>query len=138
MNSEITQVVNDFNNTLSSLAQNIAGICPTSIIGSNIKDIKKQIENKNNFTKFIDIFCIKVLQYKDQIDEGKESFFMNKDYTNDLDAEDRTADTLNIVVSLKSVWKDFKPENKQIVMFNMQLLCELAQMYFNHVRQNFD
>ena len=134
----MTQIINDFNATLLSLAQNIAGICPTSIIGNNIKDIEKQIKHKNNFTKFIDIFCIKVLQYKDQIDEGKESFFMEKDYTNDFDEEDRTADTLNIVISLKSVWKDFKQENKNIVMINMQILCDLAQMYYNHVSKGFD
>lgn len=137
MNNEIIEIINDFNATLISLAQNVAGICPTSIIGSNIKDITKQINNKNNFTKFIDIFCIKVLQYKDQIDAGKESFFMDKDYTNDLNEEDRTSDTLNIVISLKSVWKDFKQDNKNIVMFNMQILCDLAQIYYNHISQNF-
>ena len=138
MNNEIIQVVNDFNATLLSLAQNVAGTRPTSVIGNNIKDIEKQIKHKNNFTKFIDIFCIKVLQYKDKIDSGKESFFMEKDYSNDLDEEDRNADTLNIVISLKSVWKDFKPENKQIIMLNMQILCDLAQIYYNYISQNFE
>jgi hypothetical protein len=138
MNNEVMQIINDFNATLLSLAQNVAGICPISIIGNNIKDIEKQIKHKNNLTKFVDIFCIKVLQYKDQIDAGKESFFMDKDYSNDLDAQDRTSDTLNIVLSLKSVWKDFKPENKQIIMLNMQILCDLAQIYYNHISQNFN
>ena len=138
MNSEIKQVINDFNNTLLSLAQNVAGICPSSIIGSNIKDIEKQINKKDNFTKFIDLFCIKVLQYKDKIDAGKESFFMDKDYDDDLKDQNTESDALNIVISLKSVWKDFKRENKDIVILNMQILCDLAQMYYNHIRKDFD
>jgi len=138
LSPEIIQVINDFNNTLLSLAQNVAGICPTSVIGSNIKDIDKQIKKKDNFTKFIDLFCIKVLQYKDKIDLGKEEFFMGKNYDDDLQDQDKQADALNIVISLKSVWKDFKRENKDIVILNMQILCELSQMYYNYIRQDFD
>lgn len=126
--SEITQIVTDFNSTLLTLAKNVANICPSSIIGSNIKDIEKQFKRKDNFTKFIDLFCIKVLQYKDQIDIGDESFFMNKDYSKDVDGADNVG--LNDIISLKSVWKDFKKENKDIIILNMQILCDLAQLYF--------
>ncbi len=130
MNPEIVQLVVDFNSTLLSLAQNVASICPTSIIGSNIKDIEKQIKRRENFTKFIDLFCIKVLQYKDQIDSGEETFFMTKDYSKDIEGHDIG---LNDIISLQSVWKEFKKENKDIVILNMQILCDLAQLYFNHV-----
>lgn len=130
MNPEIVQLVIDFNSTLLSLAQNVASICPTSIIGSNIKDIEKQIKRKENFTKFIDLFCIKVLQYKDQIDSGEETFFMTKDYSKDIEGHDIG---LNDIISLQSVWKEFKKENKDIVILNMQILCDLAQLYFNHM-----
>jgi hypothetical protein len=133
MNQEIFQNVVDFNSTLLTLAQNVASICPTSIIGSNIKDIEKQFKRKENFTKFIDLFCIKVLQYKDAIDAGEESFFMEKDYSTDI--RDQNIG-LNDIISLKSVWKDFKKENKDIVILNMQILCDLAQIYFTFISQN--
>ena len=133
MNQEIFQNVVDFNSTLLTLAQNVASICPTSIIGSNIKDIEKQFKRKENFTKFIDLFCIKVLQYKDAIDAGEESFFMEKDYSTDI--RDQNIG-LNDIISLKSVWKDFKKENKDIVILNMQILCDLAQIYFNFISQD--
>lgn len=122
------EIINDFNNILLSLAQNIAVVCPTSIIGTSIKDIEKQIMKKENFNKFIDLFCIKVLQYKDKIDAGDESFFIKKDYKNDLN--DQTDDVLSQVITMKSIWTDLKQENKEIVLFNMQMLCELAQQYF--------
>ncbi|ARF09419.1 hypothetical protein Indivirus_1_42 [Indivirus ILV1] len=133
MNQETMQLITDFNSTLLTLAKNVASICPTSIIGSNIKDIEKQIKRKENFTKFIDLFCIKVLQYKDQIDSGEESFFMNKDYSKDIEGHDIG---LSDIISLQSVWKEFKKENKDIVILNMQILCDLAQMYFEIATSN--
>ena len=129
MNQEIILLITDFNNILLSLASNVATVCPTSVIGTNFKDIEKQIQKKGNFNKFIDLFCIKVLLYKDKIDEGDETFFMNKDYKADL--QDQNADILDHVITLKSVWTQLKKENKEIVMFNMQMLCDLAQQYYN-------
>jgi len=126
------QIINDFNNVLLSLALNIASVCPNSIIGTNIKDIEKSIIKSENFTKFIDLFSIKVLQYKPQIDEGSDSFFITKDYSKDL--EDHADVTLNDVISLKSVWNELKKENKEIVIFNMQMLCELSLQYYNYIK----
>ena len=131
MNSEINETINDFNNTLLSLAINIAKVCPLSIIGTNINTIEKTLKNSKFKIKFIELFCIKVLKYKDQIDKGDESFFMDKDYHNDID--DDNASLLNTVISLKSIWKDLKRENKNIVIMNMQILCELSQQYYTYI-----
>lgn len=134
MNQEITQIIIDFNNTLLSLAMNIANVCPKSLIGSNIKDIEKTFRKKENFTKFVDLFSVKVLQYKERIDEGEESFFMDKDYSEDLGDQDSSY--LNHVISLKSVWGQLKKENKEIVLMNMQILCALSQQYFEFIKSN--
>ena len=50
-------IVTDFNSMLLDLAKNVADICPTSILGANIKDIEKQINKPSNRLKFIDLFC---------------------------------------------------------------------------------
>ena len=140
MNKDIIEVVNDFNQTILSLSQNIACVCPNSIVGNNIKDIEKAVKNKENFTKFIDIFCVKVLKYKNEIDEGKDSFFMDKDYRDDLKDnstnDDAISSQLDIVISIKSIWSQLKRDNKDIVIQNMQILCELAQIYFSHIYNN--
>lgn len=131
----ITQTVIDFNETLLSLAINISNACPNSLIGNNINEIQRTIKklkpNDKNFNKFIELFTVKVLQYKTQIDSGDESFFMDKDYKSDLGEEHDSY--FDSVVSLKSIWKDLKKENKQIVISFMQVLCELAQQYFDTV-----
>lgn len=123
------QIISDFNEILLSLALNISEVCPNTVIGAHIKDVEKFIKRKDNAKKFIELFCLKVLQYKDQIDAGNETFFLKKDYKNDLDDDD----ILSHVISMKNVWTQLKQENKQIVIMNMQMLCELAQQYYDIV-----
>ena len=133
----LNQLILDFNSTLLTLALNIAHVCPKSLIGTNIKTIERSIKNANNFTKFIDLFCIKVLKYKSQIDVGDESFFMNKTYDNDINGVvDITKQHLDQVITLKSVWFELKQENKEIVISYMQILCALSQEYFNIISTN--
>ena len=127
--SSITNIVNDFNNMLISLVQNIAAICPRSIIGTNIRDIEKQFKNPKNFNKFIDLFCIKILIHKDKIDACEETFFLD-DTNIKKSLDDQPAGILDQVLSMKSVWHELKQENKEIVFLNLQMLCELAQEYF--------
>lgn len=128
----INEIITDFNSTLLSLANNIATVCPTSIIGTNIRDIEREIKKKENFRKFIDLFCIKVLVYKDKIDSGDEDFFMSKDYGSDLRGH---GDALDHVLTLKSVWSELTQENKEIVKMNMQILCELCLQYYISIRK---
>ena len=110
MNQEITLLISDFNNTLLSLASNVAMVCPNSIISANYKEIEKQINRRDNFNKFIDLFCIKVLQYKDQIDLGDESFFMNKDYKNDL-----IFHFLSLSILLKMLYKFYQSHHNFVL-----------------------
>ncbi|ARF11269.1 hypothetical protein Klosneuvirus_1_126 [Klosneuvirus KNV1] len=134
MNSKIDEIVNDFNNMLSSLILNIATVCPKSIVGTNIKDIEKHIKSPKNKVKFVDLFCVKVLQYKNEIDNGDENFFMTKDYKDDL--KDSEGNLLDQVVSMKSIWKDLSKENREIVISYMQMLCELSLQYYMIVRKS--
>lgn len=128
MNPKLDEIVNDFNNMLLSLIMNIATVCPNSIVGANVKDIEKHIKSPKNKVKFVDLFCVKVLQYKNEIDNGDENFFMTKDYKDDL--KDSEGNLLNHVVSMKSIWKDLSKENKDIVISYMQMLCELSLQYY--------
>ena len=132
MNTKTDEIINDFNNMLLSLILNIATVCPNSIVGTNIKDIEKHVRSPKNKIKFLDLFCVKVLQYKNEIDNGDEKFFMTKDYNDDL--KDSEGNLLNHVVSMKSIWKDLSKENKDIVISYMQMLCELSLQYYMIVR----
>lgn len=125
---QLYEIINDFNEALLSLSYNVANIFPDSLIGNNIKDIEKSIKNKKNFTKFIDLFTTKILQYKDEIENSPEIFF-NRDYESELKNYDTSY--LEKIISLKSVWNKLKNENKNIVVSYMNILCDLSQEYFD-------
>ena len=124
-------IIDDFNNLLLDLVRNIADICPSSIIGANVKDIERELKNDANRNKFIDIFVAKVLQYKSEIDNGDENFFLNKTYENEFGSNGM----LSRVFEFKSIWTKLNNTNKALVKQYMQLLCELAQNYFIEVYQ---
>ena len=120
-------IVSDFNSTLTSLLTNLATVCPNSIIGTNINTIVKTVNSKQYPTKFIEMFCIKVLKYKEEIDSGNDEFFLKKDFKTDMDGGDVSVD---IVPSIKALWKDLKEENRKIAVYTLQILCALSQEYF--------
>lgn len=121
----LEQILKDFNNLLLDLIYNIADVCPDSIVAIHRKTIEREIKRLDNKTKFIELFVGKVLQYKDKIDAGDESFFMHKTYDHDV-----SENFIHQVFEFKNIWTKFKKENKLLVIQYMQLLCELAQKYF--------
>jgi hypothetical protein len=125
MNNNLEQLLTDFNTLLLDLIQNIADVCPDSIVCIHKKTIERELKRYENRTKFIDGFVGRVLQYKSKIDEGDETFFMHKSYDDDV-----TPDLSHQVFEFKSIWSKLKKENKEFVIQYMQLLCELAQKYF--------
>lgn len=142
MDSEnLSQIIVDFNSTLLDFVNNIAAICPDSIIGANAKDICKAIDKPANERKFIEVFVGCVLIYKPQIDAGDDNFFLNKSYDEDLqngqatlnknfEINSKSDNMINKVFEFKTIWGKLNRTNKDIVIQYMKLLCELAQQYF--------
>ena len=126
----VDQIVDDFNSTLSDLISNLADVCPDNIISDNRDLIKKMLSRNENKRKAIDVFVAKVLIYKSEIDNGDESFFLNKSYNNDIGDVDNGSSITNKIFEFKNIWVKLSHENKQFVIQYMQLLCLLAQNYF--------
>jgi hypothetical protein len=127
------QIVKDFNDLTLELALNISYLCPTSLIGVHIKEIEKMIKNPTFFYKFIDLFCAKVLKYKEQIDNGSEDFFLKENYEKDLEeynAKFKRDDIINHVFKFKSIWQTLDIHNKNVIITFMKYLGNLAEEYF--------
>jgi len=127
---EINQIVEDFNSTLLDLIENIADVCPDTIVADNKTTIKNTLFKAENKRKAIDTFVAKVLIYKPQIDSGNEDFFLNKSYDNDLKGVEGGNALTGKIFEFKSIWKNLKRKNKDFVIQYMQILCLLAQNYF--------
>lgn len=129
-------VVLEFNTNLMDLVTQISQLCPTSIIANNM-DVFDQVV-KTSPKKPIEGFVLYVLKYKKRIDDGDESFFMTNSFTTDVadfkshnTGED--GDIMKKIFEFKSIWKQLKRENKDIVIQYMQILCDLALTYLDMV-----
>jgi hypothetical protein len=120
------QLIFEFNSVSLDLVKNIAAICPNSLVGRNIKDIENAYKSLTRKNAFIETFVLKVLPHKQQIDEGNEDFFLKKDYSSDFENNELGSK----VFEFKNIWKDLKPQNKNIVIQYMQILCKISQEYF--------
>lgn len=122
----------DFNNMVIELASQLAILCPTSIIANNL-DILNQLIRKNN-KAIIDIFVMYVLQYKPRIDAGDDEFFLNNSFENELNEVGRAIndnDMIKKAFEFKTIWKQLKYENREVVKQYMQFLCQLALTYIS-------
>ena len=125
-------VMNDFNNMVLDLASQLAILCPTSIIANNIDVLQRLI--KKNSKSVIDIFVIYVLKYKPQIDSGDDAFFMTNAFDSEISAVGNSVndnDLIRKAFEFKSIWKQLKQENRDVVKQYMQILCQLSLSYIS-------
>ena len=131
------EYVLSFNETLTDFLLNLAKIIPNSLIGKNIDDIEKAINDPINMYKFIDVFVARVLKFKPQIDsilnenmeidKKNEEFFLRSDYSHESDGD---SSIINKIFEFKNLWKRFDKNNKIVIIQYLQILCELSQEYF--------
>ncbi len=146
--SQLQQIMDtkaeEFNNIALDLARNIASLRPYSMLGQNIDRIVKFGKTPAYKYKFIEVFIIKALQYKDQIDAGDDAYFLQKDYTHEVNADLNNIQSLcqqnNIsvdsdtifqkVFEFKEFWHTLNDSNKNAIKAYMRVLAQLAQDYF--------
>ena len=71
------------------------------------------------------------LRYKEQIENADITFFIDKDYTEDLAADWKTNKIHITMDRWRSILKNTKNENKKKAMKYFQNLLKLAEIYYN-------
>lgn len=69
-----------------------------------------------------------VTPYKQQIEDGNIDFFINKDYTQDLEKNDNAEKIMEIIDRLRNPIKQMSPENQTKTIKYIQNLSKLAIM----------
>ena len=98
----------------------------------DIKSAKNMVimTRKANVTIIVKIWYTYVYSpYKPRIDNGDLEFFINKDYSEDLDGVSNASDILNSIDSLRAPIKQMSEVNKKHSLEYVQNLCKLSEMY---------
>jgi hypothetical protein len=120
-------VLKAFNNHLLEFVEDVIRIFPTNL---DIKTGKTFIEGikRVNPKKIITYWSDNILMlYEKEILDGDISFFINKDYKNDIGAE---VQTLKVLEDIRKLVKNTTKDNKDKAMKYIQNLTKLCKLYF--------
>ena len=117
--------ISNFNKTLLDLTEQLALICPNTVVSNNLGNLRMILNNFPN--KIIEIFIIHALPDKDKIDAGDKDYFLGKSYNDALDNDQQTTKKF---FEFKDIWYKLSDENQNLVVQYMQCLCYYAQEYF--------
>ena len=124
----MSSVLKAFNNHLLEFIEDVIRIFPTNL---DIKTGKTFIEGvkRVNPKKIITYWKNNILAlYETEILEGDITFFVNKDYRNDIGTE---AQTLKVLEDIRVLVRDTTEENKEKAMKYLQNLTKLCKIYFS-------
>jgi hypothetical protein len=71
------------------------------------------------------------LPYKDVIDQGDLSYFIEKDYGTDLVNVNKSEDIINMINNIRKPIQNMDEVNKQHSLKYIQNLCKLSEIYNN-------
>ena len=124
----MSSVLKAFNNHLLEFIEDVIRIFPENL---DIKTGKTFIEGvkKVNPKKIITYWRDNILAlYETEILEGDITFFVNKDYRNDIGTE---AQTLKVLEDIRGLVKETTQDNKDKAMKYLQNLTKLCKLYFS-------
>jgi hypothetical protein len=124
----MSSVLKAFNNHLLEFIEDVIRIFPGNL---DIKTGKTFIEGvkRVNPKKIITYWRDNILAlYEKEILEGDITFFVNKDYRNDIGTE---AQTLKVLEDIRGLVRETTKENKEKAMKYLQNLTKLCKLYFS-------
>ena len=124
----MSSVLKAFNNHLLEFIEDVIRIFPNNL---DIKTGKTFIEGvkRVNPKKIITYWRDNILMlYETEILEGDITFFVNKDYRNDIGTE---AQTLKVLEDIRGLVKETTQDNKDKAMKYLQNLTKLCKLYFS-------
>jgi hypothetical protein len=116
----------EFNDICLKFIEQIACICPDSVIANNTDIIRRIIHTTP--VKIIDIFVLYILKYKPHIDARNEQFFLEGMFADDTHDDN---DIITKIFEFKTLWRTLSDNNKDVVIQYMQILCQLALEYIS-------
>ena len=124
----MSSLLKAFNNHLLEFVEDVIRIFPENL---DIKTGKTFIEGvkRVNPKKIITYWHDNILKlYETEISQGDITFFVNKDYRNDIGTE---VQSLKVLEDIRNLVRGTTKENKEKAMKYIQNLTKLCKLYFN-------
>jgi len=118
-----------FNTHFDEFVNDVINVFPEN---TDIKSAKNIVimTRKANVTLIVKVWYSYVYSpYKNKIDSGDLEFFINKDYSEDLDGVSNANDIMSSIDSLRAPIKLMSDVNKEHSLKYVQNLCKLSELY---------
>lgn len=124
----MTTLVGAFNNHLTEFIEDLISIFPND---SDIKMARTAFSNMKSFnpTAVIKIWFKYVSKYSSAIEKGDISFFIDHDYSEDVDGSDKRDEVQRIIDKLRNPVRNMGTENQAKAMKYIQNLTKISTMY---------
>ena len=125
----MSSLLNAFNNHLLEFIEDVIRIFPENL---DIKTGKTFIEGvkRVNPKKIITYWRDNILKlYETEITKGDITFFINKDYKNDIGTETQS---LKVLEDIRNLVRNTSQENKDKAMKYIQNLTKICKLYFSN------
>ena len=125
----MTTLVSAFNNHFMELVNDICNVFPTDVDVVSAKNsfiaIKKM--NPKLLVKSWDMFVVS--KYQKEIENGDLSYFLNKDYGEDLAANPNSKQIIEAINRLRTPIRNMDQENQLKILKYLQNLSKLTLLY---------
>ena len=126
-------ILKAFNNQLGEFSDDLLRVFPDN---NDIRVNKQMLETirKTNPRLVIDVWHKFItLKYSKEIENNDYSFFINKDYSNDIQTDKSTNEKyLKIIETLRNEVKNLPDEDKSKAMKYLQNLIKLSTLYYTN------
>ena len=124
----MTTLIGAFNNHLTEFIDDLISIFPND---GDIKMARTAFANMKsiNPTAVIKIWYKYVSKYSQAIESGDISFFIDRDYSDDVDGSDKRDEVQRIIDKLRTPVRNMGTENQAKAMKYIQNLTKISTMY---------
>lgn len=126
----MTTLVGAFNNHLTEFIEDLISIFPDD---GDIKMARTAFSNMKSFnpTAVIKIWFKYVSKYSSAIEAGDISFFVDRDYSADVDGSDKRDEVQRIIDKLRNPVRNMGTDNQAKAMKYIQNLTKISTMYMS-------
>jgi hypothetical protein len=123
-------ILNSFNEHFFEFIDDIIGIIENNQDIKVARDFFKTVRNLNPSSILKAWYSYVYFPYKEQIDNGDISYFINKDYNNDLDVISSSKDEIIAVIDkIREPIRNMTPQNFAYCTEYIQNLSNLSKIY---------